>query len=47
MEQMQEDHRRAVAALKQDMEKQISLRADEIRRQLILKSSGTPGNDPS
>ena len=38
MELLKEDHARAIEALKQDMEKQITLRADEIRRQFMLKS---------
>ena len=38
MELMKEDHARAIEALKQDMEKQITLRADEIRRQFMLKT---------
>ena len=35
---LKEDHARAIEALKQDMEKQITLRADEIRRQFMLKT---------
>ncbi len=44
MEQMKEDHRRAVETLKQDMEKQITLRTDEVRRQFILQSSRQNAN---
>ncbi|OON88832.1 hypothetical protein [Pyramidobacter sp. C12-8] len=43
IEQLNDDHRRALEALKQDMEKQLELRADEIRRRLILKSTGKDG----
>lgn len=39
LQQEKEDHRRAVEALRQDMAKQLDLRADEIRRQFILKDA--------
>lgn len=39
IEQLNDDHRRALEALNQDMEKQLEIRADEIRRRFILKST--------
>ncbi len=45
LEQEKEYHRRATESLKQEMAKQIDLRADEIRRQLILKSAGIASGD--
>jgi len=41
LEQMKEDHRRTIEALKQDMGKQIALRSDEIRRQFMLKGQSS------
>lgn len=39
LEQQKEDQRRAVEAIKQDMDKQIELRAEQIRRQFILNTA--------
>ncbi|MGI6076047.1 MAG: hypothetical protein ACOYD9_06760 [Pyramidobacter sp.] len=39
LQQEKEDHRRAMEALRQNMAKQLDLRADEIRRQFILKDA--------
>jgi chromosome segregation ATPase len=39
LQQEKEDHNRAMETLKQDMTKQIDLRADEIRRQYMLKDA--------
>lgn len=39
IEQINEDHRRALETMKQDMNKQLDLRAEEIRRHFILKSA--------
>ncbi len=43
IEQEKEYHNRAIEALKLEMAKQLDIRADEIRRQLILKKSDTNG----
>lgn len=39
IEQLKEDNKRAVEAIKRDMQNQLNLRADEIRRQFILKAA--------
>ena len=44
IEQLNDDHRRALEALNQDMEKQLEIRADEIRRRFILKSAEKSGS---
>ncbi len=40
IEQEKENHRRSLEAMKQEMENQLNIKADEIRRQFLIRSGG-------